>query len=102
LIENEPKITYHPKSCYTSRKIDYSAKLNKVLAPWKLSDKIVVMEDDDDKYETSMSESLGTCGKTILFLNIFLFQKIILTFFFKLADCIIEEVNTDKYEQNYD
>jgi hypothetical protein len=87
LIENEPKITYHPKSCYTSRKIDYSEKLNKLLAQLELSDKIVIME--------SMNESLGTCSKTILFLNIFLFH---FNLFFKLDDCIIEEVNIDKYE----
>ncbi|PKB99457.1 hypothetical protein RhiirA5_429659, partial [Rhizophagus irregularis] len=27
----EPEIVYHPKSCYTSRKINYSTKLNECL-----------------------------------------------------------------------
>ncbi|CAB4476770.1 unnamed protein product [Rhizophagus irregularis] len=29
--ENEPEITYHPKTYYKSRKIDYSAKINEIL-----------------------------------------------------------------------
>ena len=65
MIENEPKITYHPKSCYTSRKIDYSEKLNKLLAQCELSDKIVVMEENDNKYETKISESLGIYNKNL-------------------------------------
>ncbi|PKK64819.1 hypothetical protein RhiirC2_786970, partial [Rhizophagus irregularis] len=38
--ENELKIKYHPNSCYTSRKINYSAKLNEYLSQDSLSDKI--------------------------------------------------------------
>ncbi|CAG8750335.1 21368_t:CDS:2, partial [Rhizophagus irregularis] len=44
--ENEPKITYHPNSCYASRKITYSAKLNEHLAQDLLSYKIII--DDDE------------------------------------------------------
>ncbi|RGB35998.1 kinase-like domain-containing protein [Rhizophagus diaphanus] len=36
--ENEPEIVYHPKSCYTSRKFDDSAKLNEIC---ELSNKIL-------------------------------------------------------------
>ncbi|GBB84515.1 hypothetical protein RclHR1_11090003 [Rhizophagus clarus] len=43
--ESEPKITYHPKSCYTCRKINYSFKLNEYLAQDSLSDKIVIVND---------------------------------------------------------
>ncbi|CAB4429179.1 unnamed protein product [Rhizophagus irregularis] len=43
--ENEPKITYHPKSCYTSKKIDYSAKLNDLLSQ---GSRIIITDNDDD------------------------------------------------------
>ena len=49
---------YHPKSCYTSRKIDYSAKLNEILAQDELSSKIIIM-DDNDKNCTMTSVNLG-------------------------------------------
>ncbi|POG63255.1 uncharacterized protein OCT59_027042 [Rhizophagus irregularis] len=50
--ENELKIKYHPNSCYTSRKIKYSAKLNEYLSQDSLSDKIVIMNYDN----TEMNE----------------------------------------------
>ncbi|RGB27220.1 kinase-like domain-containing protein [Rhizophagus diaphanus] len=52
--ENEPKITYHPNSCYASRKITYSAKLNEHLAQGSLSE--IIVTDHDEK----INENLGT------------------------------------------
>src|SRR6266536_972084 len=57
-IENEPEIVYHPKSCYTSRKFDYSAKLNEILAQDELSSKIIIMNDNDDNQD-GISKNLG-------------------------------------------
>jgi hypothetical protein len=45
--ENEPEIVYHPKSCYTSRKFDDSAKLNEI---YELSNKILV--DDNVNHDS--------------------------------------------------
>ena len=50
-IENEPEIVYHPKSYYKSRKIDYSVKLNEILVQDELSNKIIVMEDNNGNYD---------------------------------------------------
>ena len=54
---------YHPKSCYTSKRIDYSAKLNEILAAQdnELSNKIIIVDDDNtnDNHEDNMSKSLG-------------------------------------------
>ncbi|RIA94084.1 kinase-like domain-containing protein [Glomus cerebriforme] len=63
--EDEPEFIYHPKSCYTSRKINYSNKLNGILDG--LSDIIVIMSDNDGNnngydYETMMSEDLEHCA----------------------------------------
>ncbi|CAB4478619.1 unnamed protein product [Rhizophagus irregularis] len=55
--ENELKIKYHPNSCYTSRKIKYSAKLNEYLSQDSLSDKIVIMNYDN----TEMNEYFDEC-----------------------------------------
>ena len=58
----------NPLSCYTSRRIDYSAKLSESLSHEGLSSKIVVddQEDDyyeadgdDDDYEAGLTEDLG-------------------------------------------
>ena len=49
---------YHPKSCYSSRKFDYSAKLNEILAQDELSGKIIIMDDNDKNY-TMTSVNLG-------------------------------------------
>ncbi|CAB4478612.1 unnamed protein product [Rhizophagus irregularis] len=57
--ENEPKITYHPNSCYASRKITYSAKLNEHLAQDLLSYKIII--DDDE-----INENFGTVYEIML------------------------------------
>ncbi|CAB4435155.1 unnamed protein product [Rhizophagus irregularis] len=53
---NEPITKNHPSSCYTSRKIDYSAKLNGILTQEELSTKIVVYEERESRL---LSESLG-------------------------------------------
>ncbi|EXX54180.1 Tpk3p [Rhizophagus irregularis DAOM 197198w] len=53
---NEPITKNHPLSCYTSRKIDYSAKLNEILTQEELSTKIVIDEERESKL---LSESLG-------------------------------------------
>ena len=49
---------YHPKSCYSSRKFDYSAKLNEILAQDELSSKIIIMDDNNKNYDM-MSVNLG-------------------------------------------
>ncbi len=55
IIENEPVIENHPLSCYTSRKIDYSEKLNEIL-----SSKIIINKEEDDHNNiTILSKSLG-------------------------------------------
>jgi hypothetical protein len=59
-VENEPKIKHHPKSYYTSRKINYSAKLNEYLAQDSLSDKIVVTNYDN---KITVSEDLSMYNK---------------------------------------
>ncbi|GBC14535.1 kinase-like domain-containing protein [Rhizophagus irregularis DAOM 181602=DAOM 197198] len=43
--ENEPEITYHPKTYYKSRKIDYSAKINEILQSETLADCIITEEE---------------------------------------------------------
>ncbi|RGB35184.1 hypothetical protein C1646_759638 [Rhizophagus diaphanus] len=55
---NEPFNKNHPLSCYTSRIIDYSAKLNEILTQEELSTKIVVYEETESKL---LSESLENC-----------------------------------------
>ncbi|PKK73562.1 kinase-like protein [Rhizophagus irregularis] len=42
---NEPITKNHPLSCYTSRKIDYSAKLNEILNQEELSIKFIIDEE---------------------------------------------------------
>ncbi|RIA89368.1 hypothetical protein C1645_825003 [Glomus cerebriforme] len=61
--ENEPEIIYHPKSCYTSRRIDYSAKLNEILSQDGLSNRIIITNNNDGHYyyETITSENLENC-----------------------------------------
>ncbi|PKY42714.1 hypothetical protein RhiirA4_417694 [Rhizophagus irregularis] len=49
--ENEPEIVYHPKSCYISRKFNYSAKLNETLSQDELSNKIVIIDDKNDDHD---------------------------------------------------
>ncbi|GBC19470.2 kinase-like domain-containing protein [Rhizophagus irregularis DAOM 181602=DAOM 197198] len=49
--------SYHPLTCYTSRKFDYSVKLNEILNQEELSFKFTINEKDDYK-ETILSESL--------------------------------------------
>jgi hypothetical protein len=69
---------YHPKSCYSSRRIDYSAKLNEILAQGnELSDKILIMDDNTDYNHDSMSKSLGMydknkCSCIVFLLNLFI------------------------------
>ena len=39
---------YHPKSCYTSRRIDFSTKLNEILAQDnEVSGKILIVDDNN-------------------------------------------------------
>jgi len=55
IIENEPVIENHPLSCYTSRRIDYSAKLNEIL-----SSKIIINNKKNNHDNvTILSEGLG-------------------------------------------
>ncbi|CAB4426020.1 unnamed protein product [Rhizophagus irregularis] len=54
--ENEPEIVYHPKSCYISRKFNYSAKLNEMLSQDELSNKIVIIDDKNDGISKELDE----------------------------------------------
>ncbi|GBB85965.1 hypothetical protein RclHR1_01240016 [Rhizophagus clarus] len=54
LFLNEPEIKCHPKSCYTSRKFDDSAKLNDIYEP---SNKILV-DNNDSHDETGEIEHI--------------------------------------------
>ncbi|CAB4426005.1 unnamed protein product [Rhizophagus irregularis] len=49
--ENEPEIKYHSKSRYTSRIFDYVAKLNEILLQDELSNKIIIMDDENDNHD---------------------------------------------------
>ncbi|CAB5364214.1 unnamed protein product [Rhizophagus irregularis] len=57
-IPENPEIVYHPKSCYTNRKINYSAKLYEMLLRDELSDKIVMNNNNYYENETMTSENL--------------------------------------------
>lgn len=60
-LVNEPTIKNHPSSCYTSRNIDYSAKLDEILNQEGLSSKFVIDEERNYNNEpiSLLSESLG-------------------------------------------
>ena len=59
---------YHPKSCYTSRKIDFSTKLNEILAQDnEVSDKILIVNDNNNDDGDYMSKSLGMYYKMKMF-----------------------------------
>ncbi|UZO16471.1 uncharacterized protein OCT59_007858 [Rhizophagus irregularis] len=49
--ENEPEIKYHSKSCYTSRIFNCVAKLNEILLQDELSNKIIIMDDENDNHD---------------------------------------------------
>ncbi|PKY39708.1 hypothetical protein RhiirA4_452958 [Rhizophagus irregularis] len=51
------KLKCHPESYYFSRKVNHSTKLNEMLEQEELSDKFVIMEDNNN----DMSESLANC-----------------------------------------
>ncbi|CAB5200311.1 unnamed protein product [Rhizophagus irregularis] len=56
---NEQITKNHPLSCYTSRKIDYSAKINEILSQEELSNKIVIDEEKEIINDiTSLSKNL--------------------------------------------
>ncbi|CAB4435212.1 unnamed protein product [Rhizophagus irregularis] len=61
LVSNVPIIENHPLSCYTSRKIEYSAKINEILGEEELSCKFVIDKEKEFNNETSLllSESLS-------------------------------------------
>ncbi|GBC04570.1 hypothetical protein RclHR1_05750002 [Rhizophagus clarus] len=61
---NEPITKNHQLSCYTSRKINYSAKINEILVQEELSSKIVLSEEREFNNIVStllISESLENC-----------------------------------------
>lgn len=60
LIENESEVIYHPEAYYISRKIDYTNKINEILAQNELSDKIEILDDNIDD-----NDSLGMYKKKI-------------------------------------
>ncbi|PKK68754.1 hypothetical protein RhiirC2_781844 [Rhizophagus irregularis] len=60
-VPENPDIVYHPKSCYTNRKINYSAKLYEMLLRDELSDKIVMNNNNYYENETMTSENLENC-----------------------------------------
>ena len=58
--ENELIIQNHPLSCYTSKRIDYSAKLNEILSQKELSSKIIIDNgEDEENNHTMLSKDLG-------------------------------------------
>jgi hypothetical protein len=62
----------HPLSCYTSRKIDYSAKINEILTREELSSKFMKDERKEINNETTLlSESLGKKNYTLICLSLF-------------------------------
>ncbi|GES91743.1 kinase-like domain-containing protein [Rhizophagus clarus] len=63
--ENEQEIIYHPKSCYTSRKFDYSARLNEILLRDELSDKIVITDNKNDN-NVAISKNLDELDDCII------------------------------------
>jgi hypothetical protein len=68
--ENEPVIHNHQLSCYTSRKIDYSAKLNEILNyQGELSSKIIINKIEENN-ESQLSESLGKVSLYIFIYSI--------------------------------
>ena len=71
-LGDAPITKNHPLSCYTSRKIDYSAKLNEILNQEELSSIFVIDEEKEYNNETTLllSESLGI-KFLIFFLEIF-------------------------------
>ncbi|EXX50926.1 Tpk1p [Rhizophagus irregularis DAOM 197198w] len=57
--ENESEVIYHPEAYYISRKIDYTNKINEILAQNELSDKIEILDDnidDNDSLENYIIE----------------------------------------------
>ena len=58
-LDNEPITNNHPLSCYTSRKINYSARLNKILNQEELSPRFIYEERKFNNETTLLSESLG-------------------------------------------
>ncbi|PKC09967.1 kinase-like protein [Rhizophagus irregularis] len=58
---NKPIIPNHPLSCYTSRKIDYSAKLNEILSQRELSSKTTINDIENNDEIIISSESLENC-----------------------------------------
>ncbi|GBC08323.1 hypothetical protein RclHR1_08020006 [Rhizophagus clarus] len=58
--ENEPKVVYHPKSCYSSRKFNDSAKLNEILEQEELSNKIIKMGINSSE-KIVISENFDDC-----------------------------------------
>ncbi|PKC67322.1 hypothetical protein RhiirA1_441254 [Rhizophagus irregularis] len=56
--ENESEVIYHPEAYYISRKIDYTNKINEILAQNELSDKIEILDDNIDD-----NDSLGIINK---------------------------------------
>ncbi|CAG8562132.1 10768_t:CDS:2, partial [Funneliformis caledonium] len=56
--EHELNIQNHPSSCYTSRKFDHSARLNKTFSQ-ELSSKIIIDQGEFDDDVVMLSEDLG-------------------------------------------
>ncbi|GBC09791.1 hypothetical protein RclHR1_09100004 [Rhizophagus clarus] len=86
--ENEPEIIYHPKSCYISRKLNYSAKLNEILLQDELSNKIIILDDKNDNHdETSKNLELDELDDCII--------KGIKRDLNELDDCVIKKIKRD-------
>ncbi|GES98972.1 kinase-like domain-containing protein [Rhizophagus clarus] len=60
-LGSEPIAEGHPLSCYISRKIDYSAKLDIILSKEELSTKFIIEEKEFNNETTLSSESLENC-----------------------------------------
>jgi hypothetical protein len=80
-LENEPIIQNHPLSCYTSKRIDYSAKLNEILSQKELSSKIIIdnEEDEEDNY-AMLSKDLGKLYKFLFTFFYYLNLMVVLSY----------------------
>ncbi|CAI2182610.1 19111_t:CDS:2 [Funneliformis geosporum] len=56
--ENDLNIQNHPSSCYTSRKIEYSARINEIISQ-ELSSKIIINQGGDDDEVVMINDELG-------------------------------------------
>lgn len=75
-IENKLSVINYSRTLYTSRKINYSAKLNEILSQ-ELSSRIIMYSYNDDYSDENNSDNYEDLGKFLHFIF-----SIFLSFFF--------------------